>query len=491
MQSITSNTNKRRVFNNILNIILFLLITICIPLFTLGKFSFKESNEIDGVVSNIYSFSYYADVTPSLYVVIPLVSVYLLFSVLLLVRLRKEIKINIFYVILFLLFVGVRCYSIFTFYNGSQTFNYIEPFNESSISITYSGFSLTDRIITFIYNFCFASYFLLIATFKPLIKNNKYFFHILFILIELVVLSMIIYSFIYEFDKVKNNFFALFSPDPNCKFDMSITSYTTYRNVFGFFLMFGYLFASFDFLHKENFFSLFLMVIFYLFSLILCSRTPLLLMTVASGLFLLLYPIFNFIKHKGYSILFIVTLICIILFFVITLYGFNDTFLNKYLFFIKNYMTVNARKDLGKVALTMMNNIYVFLCGYSKYPFISIFSQYNLLTPIDHNVLTTSHNSFYDVFIQYGVLGASILAIVLLVMLIRLIVVLFKEKKTINIAYIIAMGLLAVYSYLEPRFIFLEEGTCIFFILVIANYYTSSNKKYKKMTRMDILVKNL
>lgn len=466
---------------NIINDLLFVVLTLLSAAFTIGMFTSTSSTE-PGNQEGFYSIvKYYPGKVPQPYITIPLIVIYLGLTVFLLYRLKNKLKENKFVICIFLFFIFFRLISTISFPYGKQDYTYISFIDNQNLNVSYSGFTMYERVITFLYDFCFYSYFVVFFhIYNALVKDNRFFFNILFIGFQLFVVFMIVYSFVTEWEEYINNLKAMFV-DFDLHFSFSITSFVTNKNTFGFFLMVGVIFAIFDFLYHENVFSLALIVFFTLVDFCVLSRTTLVLICVMNLCLVLLYPLFNFKKKRKWSIFFlsIITIFIIVLLLFVTV--FKESFYDKYILkFIDNLTsmgTVSSRKDLTSAGMTMMNNPYYIFFGYSKTPFITIFAQYNDLLPIDHHVKFTLHNVYADIYIQYGLVGCVSFVIILGKIIYNLLTKIIYKHEFDNIYYLILLSVILIYIYFEPRFIIAENAACAIFVLILMIPYSKRKEK--------------
>lgn len=465
---------------NTINSILFVLITIICMVFTIGTFKSNTSTE-NGYQEGFYpTLKYYPGKIPPAYISIPVILIFIALTVVLLYRLKDKIKENKFAIFLFLFFIFFRFVSVITFPYGKIEYTYKSFIDGSLNTVTYSGFTFYERMITFLYDFCFYFYFLVFFhIYKIIVKENRFFFNLLFVLFQLFVVFMIVYSLIKERNEYVNNFQFLFLN--RGKHFLPITSFLTNKNTFGFFLMVGLIFAIVDFIYHENVFSLFMIILFTIVDVFIISKTTLFLILTMDLLFILLYPLFNFKRKKNWSIFFLFVIFTLVIFLLLIVTVFKEMFFEKLLPKFDDILfrldTIYSRQDITKAGMTMMNNPYYVIFGYSKSPFITIFSDYNELLPIDHHVKFSLHNVYADIFIQYGLIGCLSCIIFICKIIYNLLTKLIFYNKFDNIVYLILLGIIFIYIYFEPRFIFAENAACDIFVLMLMLPYTKKKEK--------------
>jgi hypothetical protein len=480
---------------SILNLILFILLSTLMPMFTLGYFNLSKDATADGSLTFFYEFGkYYPGIAPALYISIPLSLLYIVLATIFYQRMKKEVEDRKRALsIIFFIFVIIRAISIFSFPYGEIDYTYISPFNSQEILVHYEGYSIQSRITNLLYDSCFYSYFVLFFySIKAIAKKNRFIFHLIYIAIELVVISMIVYSLIKEMDLYIFNFKKIFidpldSPSPL----QSIASFVNHRNAYGFFLMIGSIYSLAEFFEKENILSFILCAIYYFLCLLIFSKTPFLLLTGTYLLMFILYPIFHYKRNPGWSTLFVILLVAIVSFVLISYLFYKesvyDRFIKPLIEHLTHWSTMSSRRDITQSCLSMMNNPFYILFGYSKYPFMTIFRDYNKVLPIDHTVDYSTHNSFGDIFMYFGLVGLLFAALFFGYLIRKLWVMLFKKKDYSAIRYLVLIVVILVYSYSEPRFILLEEGSAIIFSMMLSFPYVLRRESRNK----EILLKNL
>lgn len=297
----------------------------------------------------------------------------------------------------------------------------------------------------------------------------------------------IVYSLITEFEKYIDNFILIFIYPQSYEYN-NITSFVLNRNVYGFYLLVGSIFLLAEFFHHENIPCLLLFFFQYFICLIIKSKTPFLVMSVLFFSLMILYPIFHYRQKKGYSVLLLSILSIFLLYILVSYFFFRETYFNNYVLpFIRqitNWSTMNARKDITRTALSMLNTPYFVFFGYSRYPFMTIFASYNAFLPIDHSVTFNTHNSFADILMEFGLFGLLFMAVFFALIARKLVLRLLFEKKISYLKYIILFISMLVYSYSEPRFLLLEEGSALFFAIMLSFPYVlekNENMKSKEL----------
>lgn len=463
----------------IINFSLFITLMGMMALFTVGKISFLDNQ----LVYDAHQF-------PSLIYTLCITIIYILLSIIYLYRMKDEIRFHPLILSLFIIFITYRFLSILIYPSyGQSNFSFHPHFDKSLIvKFTYDGCSFNDRIVTFLDDFGFYSYFIIFTfTIKPLSKKTSFLFHIIYAMVEIFALILILYSFIKEWDTICIIFNKMVIHPGKLDDDYVIKSFTSHKNVFGFFLFLATLFALGDFLEHENIPSLILSMLYMLILFLISSRTALFILTILIVLGLgIIYPLINFQKKKAYSIFFLTCFVFLVAIVLIIYFFFRNTSFGKLIDKITDTLfsthNIKSRNTLTFFAWDMVD-LPIFLFGLSKYPFMEIFrlASINGYAKVDTTVLYTSHNSYMDIFMVNGFIGILLLFIILAMVL----YIMFKEllnKKNIQIIrYFFLLGGTMIYSLLEPRFIFLEEGTAVFFLLLASTPFVQmkSNSEIK------------
>lgn len=464
---------------SVINFILFCLLTLIEPIFTLGKFQFSPSDSAEMIF--LPNLHYYPGLPPSLLFSLFFFLVFLFLSSLLLFRLKGKTEKSRFVFFLYLFILILRLVSIFGFPYGENTYQFPDIVCPEIIKeIPYSGFSLLERFSTLLNDFCFYSYFYVFyLSIKEVVKKNKCLFYSLFLLIDLFALSLIFYSLLFEKENLLFNIKAFLHGG---RWFATILSYTTNKNVLGFFLFIASLFNIACFIRKPSISLLLLNLLYLIYLILIASKTPLMICIFIYIIgFGILYPIFNYREHKGYSLFFSLCFLGLVCFVLLSYFCFKETIFDCHILpLLKGFTywgTMNARKILNYVGLSMANNNpFTFFFGYNKYPFISLFKSLSSTYDsefVDPAIRYSSHNSYIDIFLQNGILGLFCCLLVIALYCRKWFVIQCREHNKNAMSVILGSAALFIYSYSEPRFLFLQEGTCLFFILLVVTPYVT------------------
>lgn len=378
--------------------------------------------------------------------------------------------------LVFLSFFFVRAISILSFPKGEQ--DLVFTIHDITKAVHYKGFSWGERFYVFGCDFFFYGYFFLLFALLPELKREiKFINDILIRIVLFFVLSLLLYSFIQEADCWRNNFFVFFTASDQVNF-LGAKSYTSNKNAFGFFLLFGFVFCFEFFLEKAKAIDLISMLVLEFTCFFSSSRTPFLVIFVLILLLEIFFPILNFQKRKSYSIFLLSLLAIKSLFILISLTGLRNHFLPIYTKYF-NLGTVDSRIDIMKEAICLMNTPYFILFGYSRYPFYQVFHLSRDAFSLNHMVFE-SHCSYVDLWIENGALGC------LYFLVFYGYLVYFhgkrfaKNKDFRQLVSLLLMLSLLCYSFLEPRMLLLEEGTSVLFTLILVQEVTNASQNNRK-----------
>ncbi len=460
---------------------LLVILSLLAAAFTLGSFqvSSEPFENMNGFYLNGSYFYYLPNKMTDLFLFIPASIGYLTVVLLFIYRRYKQTnKLPSKNLIMVLgVLVLLRFISAFSFPYGEQNYSYLSPFNNQIYDVSYQGYLIGERIVSFLDEILFYSFFFIAIDYLPTfsVPINKVVNGLLYLIIGIAFI-MTIYAFAVSSAAIRNNFRFIFI-DSTLELDYSITSFTSQRNVFGFFLLMGSI-ASFllTFRTKPNPLLFFLSFYFSFFCLLAWSRIASVLSLVL--LILLHLGIVLFTKYKGYRIYSLVVLTVGLLTTLLFLTALKGTDLAvsfaHALERFKDDGTLEARYGLWQKALSMFNNPYVIVFGYGRIPYVSILDSYSAL--INSQVLWTSHNAFIDQLLSYGLIGI-LFEVAFMGYLIYRFSLLAKNRSKIGLTYLVVLILLLVYSNYEPRMLLYMEGTevMLFYVFLLPFLFDSTN----------------
>ena len=339
------------------------------------------------------------------------------------------------------------------------------------VNFDYSFMPIVDVITSFLMEIQF--YGIFIFLFIALERVDKtyttLYLQILFALIYLVIISMIIYSLVINYKEYIHNLYCIVNGKRN--YYTGIQSYVLNRNAFGFFLMIGCAISHLYFSKFKNPAFYFSGLIMNFFTFIIFSKTPFFITSALSIGVSIAFALRNFKEHKISTI--------VILGWNILFYGYIGlayflfpTFYNSIIAPIVDTLTephtVNARYDLHVPSMYLFSyDPFSIMFGYSHYHYVNLFYQYSRFLPVDQFVHFTSHNSFIDVLTSNGVLGSTLILSFFAYFIGKDVLAYFKKDWVHAISLVAVWILFIIYSCMEPRMLFLMEGTSIFFILFL------------------------
>lgn len=460
---------KKENKEQIINAVLFCLLTLFASLLSIGKVIASDTNRTPLEMPFLDGFTYYPEQPPQFWIFFVPFILYIPTFIFLFYRLSDKGKIlpkkRIWMV--FLGFVIFRILSCFCFPYGEQNYLFTSPFDGTIIPVTYAGFTIQERFITLIEEICFYGYFVFFFTYFKQLKTSIAIktTYILFGLYFVFLLSLLFFSLVREGDKIANNISIYFTDNREVA---HITSYLNNRNVVGYFFFLGACMMMITFLFKPNGFSVFFQVFFTMVCLVLFSKTPSILCLMLLIVLMFSYPVFYYKEHKTLSQVFIGINIIFLLWLFLSL-----TFLREIYFDVRvkpildmyaNSKTLEARNDLT-IACLSMESPYTWIFGFTKFPYTSIFKSYRALLPIDKSV-QNSHNAFVNILLEFGIPGLALLLFGFGIFYYRMGKEFFIKKNPRFFFWMAILTANLIYSYIEPNMIFQRELTALFYIFI-------------------------
>ena len=242
-------------------------------------------------------------------------------------------------------------------------------------------------------------------------------------------------------------------------------SFTSHKNVAGFFVLVCSLSCLLLFSRRPSYIYRIIYFLTIPYTVILQSRTPLILLLICGCLFGLLYPFFNFKKNKGYSVAFII-ITALVLIVLISTYIIKADAINKriHAFFEKG--TVGSRFTLISTSFDLFYHREIcLLTGLGKRPFSYLIGAYRSAIALNDSAYHTSHNAFLDILFTQGALSL-LLVLALSVYLLVLCFKIGKQNRWMSFTRILIFLSCLVFSSMEPKGLFLREGNIVFFIFL-------------------------
>lgn len=449
---------KKKRNKDILITILFYVTTLLLPSLVIGKISFSEDNP-----SSIFQ-AFNPEESPAIpvFILTVLIRSLLLFF---LFHLRKNTKrMSKLGLSLFCLFLVYRLVSLLSFPYGKLDF-VVHPQNGASdVTLLFPGLSIYDRISEFVYESLFALYFLFAFNYAKELPSlaNKFLLVILKAFIALGVLTRL-YSIAFERPQIIESIKRIIHAD--FSFFGDVRSFTSHKNVAGFFVLVCSLSCLLLFSRRPSYIYRIIYFLTIPYTVILQSRTPLILLLICGFLFGLLYPFFNFKKNKGYSVAFII-ITALVLIVLISTYIIKADAINKriHAFFEKG--TVGSRFTLISTSFDLFYHREIYLLtGLGKRPFSYLIGAYRSAIALNDSAYHTSHNAFLDILFTQGALSL-LLVLALSVYLLVLCFKIGKQNRWMSFTRILIFLSCLVFSSMEPKGLFLREGNIVFFIFL-------------------------
>ena len=465
---------------DILDFFLLVIITLLLPLATIGKIVADDGTHNDIYrYSDGYSFGpfyHYVNQIPDTWFAVVIFSVIGIFLILYYILRYRHTgrKPGKTLLIVTIIYLCLRLVGTFIFPYGPKDFHFISPLgNDTPFTISYSGFSIEGRIIQFVSEFLSAFYVFELFVFLPTYSEYVYpLFRILVWICILIPTFLLIYSWIIEGKSWLETIRFLIGGGSH----PDILSLTTNKNVFGYFLLIGCFSFLTLFFHKHHFIYMVLAIIYCIFDLIILSKTPFLIGTMAIFIASFSYPILFHSKKLKSSIL---SMILFVIMFAVF------TFINlKYGFRTIIFTTINTANTLWtrinhvRIALSMFKNQspLLFIFGYGRFPFTAIYLPYQHIIP--YEALWTSHNCYIESIMHTGIISLAYL-------LFQDFLFLDRVRKTFrfhkeSFVYFITFLSINIYSILEPRILFMNTGFEIilaYFLIIFPASIDYGNKE--------------
>lgn len=461
MNSINAQNSGKK-GKDILITIFFYLSTFRMSRLTIGQRDFFESDWINSKIFQ-FSFDWSRPVSVPVFVSVTLIVGSRLFFLFLSFRRKK--RLSLISLSIFIVFLLYRAGSLFSFPYGSLQYPIYSNTGVRVKSFSYPGFTLYDRFSSFFFESLFSAYFLFAFNYiKRLPLPAKKVSILLLKAFILFGISLILYSICREQEERKDSIDHLIHSDPS--FFTSVKSFTSHKNVAGFYIFLSCLACLYLFSRKENWVYPLIYIINLVYLVILQSRTPLILSLIAGILLSLLYPVFRFRKQKGKSIFFL-TFFLLLLLSLIILYTLKTEEIKTIIQAFLNKGTVHSRMSLIDTALDLLkNHNRFFFTGRGETPYAFLLIAYRKFLAAPDMVFHTSHCVYIDILRTKGIFSL----LLCLGLLFSLFVFVFKRRrKGSRKAPTLFLILLttSIYSQREPRGLFLREGNCSFFILLV------------------------
>lgn len=387
-----------------------------------------------------------------------------------------------------LLFATFRLVAVLSFPYGNVALSFQNPVTGKGILVDYPGFSALGRVESFLSDSLFFCYFAILFLIAPTLSNALRLWS-KGILIALVLLGWIaiLYSIGTEGDILVHNLEVAVNRIPDVFKDM--TSFTNHRNVFGFLLVLAFFSAFLLFSYHRSIPAFLSMFVFYLFSFVLYSRTTILLLFIGFNGLLLFYPILMLKTRWKQAIIlwvvfvlqFVVVLILIQVFSSHGISGFFEFWKRRF----QDQGTMDSRHDITAMALSMLNNPFLLLFGYSRSPFVTIFSLYRNDPTL--SVVINSHNAYADILMHYGIIGCLFVLLGAFFLVYRLLKMAEEKSFRSLFVYGLLFFVFGIYGLSECHFPFLDDTSSVLVILVVLFPFLSTKVEEADVVGFSLL----
>ncbi len=333
---------------------------------------------------------------------------YVFFASLFISRRKKKqaIKASPWLISFFGLMILCRAITNYASPYGAFSIEILSPFDQTIKSFSYEGVSFLNRTLSFLAESFSLSYMLLLLVFIPTLdkKAFKKVFQYVLILIYLAFLVMKLYSYIKEMDEIENNFMLLAGKKAGVI--LPVTSFTTHKNMYGFFLWISSLSLLFLYFYHKRFGYFFLVLMAFDFVTCFCaaSRLPSLLIFLTMGFLLFYMAVFDLKRNKANGILSIILLSFFVIFLLVMALGYNETPLGKKIVYLfssfRDYRTLTTRGVLHKRALGLFSTPFSHLFGYGKEPYLYFFYESGVQMGLE--LVDFAHSAYIDMLVSYG-----------------------------------------------------------------------------------------
>ena len=476
MISFLKERGREKEKGEIIDLLLFVAISAMTVLLTFG--SFDPNGHLDAGGTNsftIFGITFYHEInkTSPIYMVLPVVGLFLILAILFMIRRIKSSKLKADRLLLsvFVGFAVCRIVGNLAFPYGEQSYSFFYFRDNLSHEVLYAGYEIEERLLGTLNEVCFIFYFYLFFSYIRSFGRRHMMVLINICLYSIIgiVVVMNIYSFIFERDILGSFFHYLIEGGEFEQKLLSTKSFLSHRNVYGFFIMLAIISVMILFFKKPN--PLLLIGFFYfMFTEILTgSRTSCILSGAVCLAAFVSYPIFQFKKHKTYSFITIGIAALIIVGISLIFTVFKDTKIGEIFFNFKGNLvitnTLESRIIHWKLALSMMISPFVLIFGYGRVPFANIYYTYE--TNVSYEALYVAHNGYIQVLVDMGITGLLMVTLGFGLLFYFIIRLFQKKRKDLAVPFLIDLIACMIHSFIEPRMLFMMEGTNVIFIAIL------------------------
>ncbi len=375
---------------------------------------------------------------------------------------------------------------------GPFSIEILSPFDHTIKSFPYEGISFLTRTLCFLAESFSISYILLLLLFIPTLDKRAFWkvFQYVLILIYLAFLIMKVYSYFKEMDEIENNFMLL--TGKKAGIILPVTSFTTHKNMYGFFLWISTLSLLFLYFYHRKFGYLFfvLMAVDFVTCFCAASRLPSLLIFLTMGFLLFYMAVFDLKRNKINGILSIFLLSFFVIFLLVMAFGYKESPLGKKIVYLfssfRDYRTLTTRSVLHKRALGLFSTPFTYLFGYGKEPYLYFFYESGVQMGLE--LVDFSHSAFIDMLVSYGWISFLLLLLFYAFLLYQIGYLLYRKNSHAFIYFFVIL-LMMGYGSEESKLLPLTmDGTSVFsvYLLVLpleAEYYFMKAKIDDRLSR--------
>ncbi len=376
------------------------------------------------------------------------------------------------FLILFSVFALFKLIFMFSYPYGEVEYTFTRIGTGDEINVVYDGLSSYNRWVDTLCDIGICAYFMILFSYMNTLGQKGHINTFVLLLLMIGVgITVNITSYVTDGDLYAQNCSYLFGLS-DADSSISINGMLDNKNQLAFFNNIAMFAAIIIFCKKPNPFSIILSAYFMITTIIVLARIASIISIITCFSVLIVFPIFNFKRHRGYSIFCIAFDVVFVLLVCILYFAGNKAVVTSFNAFISNLKydgNVSARIERMKIGLSMLlDSPYAFIFGYGSNASAGIFAKYYLGIGWGVQSTNNAHNGILQTWLDFGLVGL-LLCLAGVVYLIYMSVRIGRTKGNgcLGIMYVIIVLMCIVHSSLEPRFIFLDEGSPILFIVSV------------------------
>ncbi len=479
--------DKRQDEGSWIDVILFDVITAVAIIFTLSNVTLEGGIALDNANAQ------------NAFMAIPALIVFTLLSLLFIARNHDRPgkgNTKLFF-ILFLIFAVFKITFMCTYPYGEVTYTFTDPGNSEELTLVYKGLSVYNRVVDSLCDIGICAYFMILFSYMNTLgqKGHKNTFFLLLVIIAVAIVLNII-SYFTDGDLYLTNISYYFGLEDSAT-SLGITGILYSKNQLAFFNNLALFAVIIIFCKKPNPFSVILALYFMITTILVMSRIASVISIVACAAILVVFPIFNVKRHKGYSIFCIVFDVAFVTTILILYFGVKNErvvyFFNTVLERFSSTYNLTIRVDRMRVAFSMLfDNAYSFIFGYGSNVSAAVMKEFFSLTSYNWGPSQTTfnaHNGILQTWLDFGFFGLVLsLAGVVYLFYMSIRIARTKGNGCLGIMYVVILLMCLFHSSFEPRFMFLDEGAPIIFIVTVIfpiynDYYRYVSSPHAKIDK--------